>query len=111
LDSFFQFLGYGNTLDLSLFPITQPWSGAGRNQKEWETGVSRNRIDAKKGTGFDSAVRLQTAPKWQTCGKDSAESGKKNDSTIACNTLQAVTQGLETKGVLRDSAGDCSLLQ
>ena len=39
------------------------------------------------------------------------ESGKKNDSASACNTLQAVTQSLDVDGFVRDSASDCSLLQ
>ena len=51
------------------------------------------------------------APKWQACGKDFAESGKKNGNASVCNTLQAVTEGLENKGVVRDSASDCSILQ
>lgn len=40
-----------------------------------------------------------------------SKSGSKNDSASACNMLQAVTQGTGGKAFVRDSAGDCRILQ
>ena len=70
-----------------------------------------NKVGPKTGISGAAASWFKEGAKWLRCGSDSAKSGSKIDSASACNKLQAVTQGLENKGVLRDSAGDCSLLQ